>query len=484
MNLLLVSRLVGVVLAGLGVVMLLPAGLAAYDGTPSSLQAYLASAAGTFAIGGVFFLAGRRTPMDLIGPREAVGVVGISWVLAGVFGALPFLLDNTVASPIDAIFEAVSGFTTTGATILVTVEEASRASLLWRSITHWLGGMGIIVLFVAIFPQLGVGARHLLSSEVPGPITERLRPRLKQTAYTLWWTYTALTAILTLLLWGLGMSFFDAVNHGFSTLATGGFSTRTASVGAYDNALIEGVITLFMMLAGVNFALYNACLQGRFTAVFRDAELKAYFGVYCLVTCLVAGSILERHGDSVLQAFRYATFQVAAVQTGAGLGTDDFDAYPQFARAALFALMLVGGMSGSTTGGMKVGRMLVIVKAGFRELARTIRPQEVRALRVGAQAIPETTLRSITGFVTLFLVTYVVAALMLSACGMDLETALGAAAATLGNVGPGLGSVGPTQNYAQVAPVAKSVLIGCMLLGRLEIVTMMALVLPGLWKKR
>ena len=484
MNLLLVSRLVGVVLAGLGMVMLLPAALAAADGAVPSLQAYLASAAGTIALGGVFFLVGRRTPLDLIGPREAVGVVGVSWVLSGLVGGLPFLLDNTVSSPVDAIFEAVSGFTTTGATILETVEEVSRASLLWRSMTHWVGGMGIIVLFVAIFPQLGVGARHLLGSEVPGPITERLRPRLKQTAFTLWWTYTALTALLTLLLWGLGLSFFDAINHGFSTLATGGFSTRTESVGAYDNALIEGVVTLFMMLAGVNFALYHACLQGRFTAVFRDAELKAYLGVYCLATCLVAGAIVDRHEGSVLQAFRYATFQVAAIQTGAGFGTDDYDAYPQFARSILFGLMLVGGCSGSTTGGMKVGRMLVVVKAGFRELSRTVRPQEVRALRVGAQAIPETTLRSITGFVTLFLVTYVAAALTLTACGMNLETALGAAAATLGNVGPALGELGPTQNYANVTPIGKGVLSGCMLLGRLEIVTMLALVLPGLWKKR
>jgi trk system potassium uptake protein TrkH len=413
-----------------------------------------------------------------------VGVVGITWVLAGVLGGLPFLLDQTVSHPVDALFEAVSGFTTTGATILETVEDVSRASLLWRSITHWVGGMGIIVLFVAIFPQLGVGARHLLGSEVPGPITERLRPRLKQTAYTLWWTYTALTALLTLLLWGLGLSFFDAINHGFSTLATGGFSTRTGSIGAYDNALIEGVVTLFMILAGVNFALYNACLQGRFTAVFRNAELKAFLGVYCLATCLVAGAIVERHEGSVWQAFRYASFQVAAIQTGAGFGTDDYDAYPQVARSILFGLMLVGGCSGSTTGGMKVGRVLVLVKAGFRELARTVRPQEVRALRIGAQAVPEATLRSITGFVTLFLATFVAATVMLSACGFDLESALGAAAATLGNVGPGLGTVGPTQNYAHVTPVAKSVLIGCMLLGRLEIVTMMALVLPGLWKKR
>jgi trk system potassium uptake protein TrkH len=479
-----VSRLVGVVVFGIGLAMLIPGIVALHDDNHDSVVAFGTSAGITLVLAFVLYRLGAHAKDQLIGPREAIGVVGIGWILAGVFGALPLLLDGAVHHPIDAIFESVSGFTTTGATVITDLSLVSRSSLLWRSMTHWLGGMGIIVLFVAIFPQLGVGARRLLSNEVPGPITERLRPRLKQTALRLWWIYTIITAVLAVLLLIAGMDWFDAVNHALATLATGGYSTQDASIGAYNSVSIDVIITVFMLLAGINFGLYHLILQGRGRAVFKDRELRAYLLIYFVVTVVIAYCILDRHGDNPFQALRHAAFQTAAVQTTTGFGTDDFNSYPALPKIMLFLLMFVGGCAGSTAGGMKVGRILVLIKAAFRELRQSLRPQEVRALRIGEQVVPEQTLRSIAGFVILFLVTYIVAVLALAGMGLDAETAGSAAAASLGNIGPGFGLVGPTSNYAMLSYEVKSTLTICMLLGRLELIAMFSLILPGLWRKR
>lgn len=486
MKLRFVAQLVGVVCAGLALTMLVPVAVAWYDGATESVQAYAGGALIALATGLALRYGFARGPRaEALGPREAIGVVGVSWILAGILGGVPLLLDGAVSSPIDALFESVSGLTTTGATILPVVEEVSRATLMWRSMCHWLGGIGIIVLFVAVFPQLGVGARHLLSSEVPGPITERLRPRLRQTAVTLFWIYFTLTLALGICLWVAGMGLFDAANHCLSTLATGGFSTRTASVGAFDSPFIEWLTTGFMLLGGVNFGIYFAIWQGRGRQVFSDTELKAYLGFFLLATLFICGAILDANDGDLGTALRHAAFQVAAVQTTTGFGTDDYDAYPQSARMLLFATMFVGGCAGSTAGGMKVSRILVLAKAAARELARTIRPSEVRVLRVGRTVIPEETLRSIAGFATLFVLTYVVAVLVLASLGLDFETAASAAVAALCSIGPGLGPiVGPTGNYATLPELAKVVLIACMLLGRLEVATMMALVMPALWRRR
>ncbi len=484
MNRHLVARLVGSMLVGIGVTMLAPAGVAAWDRAWSSVQAYLAGGALAVAVGLAMWLLSRRSPGGALGPREAITVVTFTWGLAGLLGGVPLLLDGAVPTTLDALFESVSGFTTTGATVIADLGRVSRASLLWRSISHWLGGMGIIVLFVAVFPQLGVGARHLRASEGPGPITERLRPRLRHTATTLWWIYAAFTAACGLLLWLGGMSLFDAVNHAFATMATGGFSTRNASVGGWDSPFIQAVITVFMIFAGVNFSLYHAAIRGHVRGVFRDAELRAYLGLFLIASAFVTVSILARHGGDFLLALRHATFQVAAIQTTTGFGTDDFDQYPGAARALLFILMFVGGSAGSTAGGMKLSRIMVLLKGCFRELRRTMRPQEVRALRIGQRVIPETTLRSIAGFATLFAIIYVVAVLILTYCGLDLVTAASAAVAALGNIGPGLADVGPTKNYLDLPDLAKIVLTACMLLGRLEVMTVLAVFLPATWRRR
>ncbi len=501
MNIWLVSRFVGFLALGIGLAMLVPASVAGLDHDGESAIAFLASAGVSVLIGWILVQLGKRAQGALVGPREAIGIVGFSWILAGLLGGIPFVLDNSVSHPVDAIFESFSGFTTTGATVIPnlyddpgvvadpasngkTVATISRAAMLWRSITHWLGGMGIIVLFVAIFPAVGVGARHLLSNEVPGPITERLRPRLKQTAIRLWWIYLILTTTLLLLLFMAGMDLFDATNHAFSTLATGGYSTRNGSVGAYNSVSIDIIITVFMLVASLNFGLYHLALQGRIRSVLRDSELRAFLILYGVVTIIITLSILDRHGGNPAQALRYASFQTAAVQTGTGFGTDDFNAYPHVAQILLFMLMFIGGCAGSTTGGMKVGRILVLIKASLRELRRNLRPQEVRALRVGTRVVPEGTLRSIAGFITLFLLTYVVATIIVAALGADAVTAGGSVAASLGNIGPGFGAVGPTLNYADLSYPIKSVLTVCMLLGRLELMALLAFILPGLWRKR
>jgi len=498
-NIWLVSRFVGLLALGIGLAMLVPASVAALDNDGQSAIAFITSAGISVLIGALLVHLGKRAQGAIVGPREAIGIVGFSWLLAGLLGGIPFLLDRTVDHPVDAIFESVSGFTTTGATVIPnlledpgtdtipdsgTVTAISRASLLWRSITHWLGGMGIIVLFVAIFPVVGVGARHLLSNEVPGPITERLRPRLKQTAIRLWWIYAVLTTTLLLLLFMAGMDFFDATNHALATLATGGYSTRNGSIGAYNSVSIDIIITVFMLVAGLNFGLYHLVLQGRIRTVLRDSELRAFLILYGVVTIIITFSILDRHGGNPAQALRYASFQTAAVQTTTGFGTDDFNAYPHVSQILLFLLMFVGGCAGSTAGGMKVGRIFVLIKAALRELRRNLRPQEVRALRVGTRVVPEETLRSIAGFIILFIFTYVIATIIVAALGADAITAGGSVAASLGNIGPGFGAVGPTLNYAELSYPIKSVLTVCMLLGRLELMALLAFILPGLWRKR
>jgi len=463
--------------------MLLPAFVGLYKDEHTSTVAFGLSAAITLALALALVRIGKKHENDVIGPREAIGVVGFGWLLAGILGGLPFLLDGATNHPVDAIFESISGFTTTGATVFADLDKVSSASLLWRSLTHWLGGMGIIVLFVAVFPQLGVGARHLLSSEVPGPITERLRPRMKQTAIRLWWIYAGLTTSMFALLWLAGMTPFDAINHAFATLATGGFSTQNASVGAYDSSQIDIIITIFMLLAGINFGLYHLVLQGRIRDVMRDTELRIYLALYLVITSVIALSIIDLHGGNVAQALRNSAFQTASIQTTTGFGTDDFENYPAIAKILLFMLMFIGGSAGSTAGGIKVGRIMILAKAAFRELRQNLRPQEVRALRVGKRVVPEGTLRSIAGFITLFFLTYIVATIAVAACGLDVETAGSAVVASLGNIGPGFGGVGPTDNYAELPYVVKSILTLCMLLGRLELMTLLAFLLPGAWRK-
>jgi trk system potassium uptake protein TrkH len=328
--------------------MLLPLVLAIVDGQLRSAVAYAVAAVATGGAAATLRFAGRGAP-DVLHRKDAIGVVALTWICLGIFGAIPFLVEGSIRHPASAVFEAVSGFTTTGATVVGDIDGLSRATNLWRCLIHWLGGMGIVVLFVAVFPQLGVGAKHLFRTEVPGPITEGLRPKIKQTALALWWIYAGLTLLATVLLFLAGMPVYDAICHAFSTLGTGGFSTKGASVGAYKNPAVDWIITGFMLLAGLNFGLFYGALKGKAAQLFTNYEVRFYLLVNAIVVVIVFLCIRGRHPD-MLTALRFASFQTAAVTSTTGFMTEDFDKYPDIARFALFMCMFMGACAGSTAG--------------------------------------------------------------------------------------------------------------------------------------
>jgi trk system potassium uptake protein TrkH len=414
--------------------------------------------------------------------REALAIVSLSWVCCSVFAALPLLLDGMTDNVVDALFEATSGFTATGSTLLTDIESNTRASLWWRSMLQWLGGMGIIVLFVAVFPQVGGGGRKLFQSEAPGPHKDQLRPRIRQTGLVLWRIYVGLTAVLMVLLLLLGMGPFDAICHAFTTMASGGFSTRTASIGAFDSAAIDATITVFMLITGVNFGLYVSLRMQRGTPILRDAELAVYLGLFLIGTLVVTASLLDRHSGSVLSALRYGSFQVAATLTTTGYSTDDWNAYPYAARTLLLALMFIGGMGGSTSGGFKVSRIMIVMATAMQEIRHVVHPRGVYATRIGSKSVGEPVVRAAMGMFVIAVLLLAAGTLALGALGMDLETAFGAALTALFNGGPGLNAHGATGNFSSVPDAGKLLLAGLMILGRLEFYTLLALLLPGFWK--
>lgn len=480
-----IGRLLGILLMVLAACMATALIWTWYFSEPDSTVAFIGSSATTFVFGGAMWWWGRHEAGTIL-RSEAILLVALSWLLLGVFGGLPYLFDGAFTNPADAYFETISGFTTTGSTVMTDIAGHSRGLHWWRSLTHWLGGMGIIVLFVAIFPQLGVGGKFLFKSEVPGPITEGLKPKIKQTAATLYWIYFTFTAAESLILWLVcDMSLHDAICHAFATMATGGFSTQNGSIADYDSATVDYVITAFMVLAGINFSLYYGVIRGRISALFRDVELRVYFGLILVATVVVTLSIwnLDPRHDSLLESFRYAIFQVVAIITTTGFGTDDFSIWPPMAQLLLVCLMFVGGMAGSTAGGMKIIRFIVVFKAIYAEIYRVFRPQAVLSVRVGRSVIPRETTTAILGFFAIGILVFAGASLYMSFLGMDLISATTSVAATLFNIGPGLAQVGSVENFAFIPTSGKMVLSFCMILGRLEFLTILVLLLPEFWKR-
>ena len=358
-----------------------------------------------------------------------------------------------------------------------------RAVNWWRTLSHWLGGMGIVVLFIAILPRLGVGAKHLFRSEVPGPITSKLKPKLRETAGVLWKIYVALTLTEAALLFAAGMSVFEALCHSFATLATGGFSTRNASIGSFDSLSIELIVVAFMFLAGVNFTLYHGVLAGRnWRALRRDSELRVYITLLAAATIFVAAALVAMDRP-LLVSLRQALFQVVAIHTTTGFGTDDFNIYPAFAKFLLVLLMFIGGCAGSTGGGMKVVRIMLLFKAMYTELYRTFRPQAVLATKISGQVYPEETVRTVLAFFVAGLAAFAVGTLVLTLFGIDLVTAFSAVAASLWNIGPGLGQVGSTANYGWLPVPVQALLSLLMIVGRLELFTVLVLLVPSFWKR-
>jgi trk system potassium uptake protein TrkH len=417
--------------------------------------------------------------------REGYAVVAFSWLAIGIAGAAPFLFTGVVDSPVDALFESISGFTTTGATVFGDIEALPHGILFWRSLTQWIGGMGIIVLGIAILPYLGVGGMQLFRAEVPGPTPERLQPRIAQTAKLLWYVYAGMTAAQAILYLFGGLSLFDAVTHAFSTMSTGGFSPRGASLAAYDSAYVHYVTILFMFLAGVNFALHYRAFSSRGRIYLEDAEFRFFavvmLGATVVVAALVLGEGLYRELGVEL-AVRDALFQVVSIGTTTGFVTRDYELWPLGAQMVLLALMFMGGMSGSTGGGAKVIRINVLMRHALAELKKSVHPRAVVVTRMGSKALKEDVLLNVLAFLLLFAIIYAAGVLALALLGHDLPTAVGASAAALGNIGPGLGQVGAVDNYGWMGPVSHGVLIFLMLVGRLEIFTILLLFHPDLWR--
>ena len=417
--------------------------------------------------------------------RDGFAVVALAWVLMSIFGALPFVLSGDIPHFVDAFFETVSGFTTTGASILTEIEPLHRGILFWRSFTHWVGGMGVLVFVMAILPMsAGDGhGMHLMRAEVPGPSVGKLVSRMGDTAKILYGIYLVMTVIEIVLLLLGGMPLFDACIHAFGTAGTGGFSSRNLSVGAYDSAYFDVVIGVFMLLFGVNFNLYYFLLIKRFKDVFHSEELRAYLLIVGAAVAAIAADIVHIYG-TVGRSLRYAFFQVASIITTTGYGTADFNAWPEFSRAILVILMFIGASAGSTGGGIKVARVVILCKTSLGDMRKMLHPNAVTTVRFEGKPLTDRSIRSVHLFLTVYILVFTVSVLLLSLDRFDLITTFTAVAACINNIGPGLEVVGPMGNYAQFSPAAKLLLSFNMLVGRLEIFPMLLLFAPSIWKRR
>ena len=433
-----------------------------------------------------------------LGIREGFAIVTLGWVVAAFFGSFPYLFAGIFSiegrtSWVEfsfCYFESMSGFSTTGATVLTEIEHLSHAMLFWRSFSHWLGGMGIVVLAVAILPMLGVGGMQLFRAEAPGPQTDRLTPRIAQTAKLLWGVYILLSVVETLLLWLGDMTLFDALCHTFGTMATGGFSTKNQSIAHYNSVYIETVITVFMFLAGTNFALHYRALRGDVKSYFKDTEFRFYCIVVFVGILLISWNIVRFKNidgqvpyDSVWDSIRYAAFQVLSITSTTGYGTADFEMWPALSQFILITLMFYGGCAGSTGGGMKQIRFLLLIKQSGAEIKRLIFPHAILPIRVNDRVVPSEVLTHVLGFFFFFIGIFAIVTCIMSTLGLDLITAASCTIAAMGNIGPGLGDVGPLDNYAHIATAGKFILSFCMLLGRLEIYTVLILFSSNFWKK-
>jgi len=445
-------------------------------------RAFLLSIAVTALSGLLMCLLFKRAPRDLT-LRDGFAIVGFGWVSATFFGCLPYLFTGTFDSLVDAFFEAASGFTTTGSTVMTDIQKNSHGVLFWRGLTQWLGGMGIILLSLAVLPFLGVGGMQLYKAEVPGPAADKLRPKISQTARILWEVYLLISAVQVLVLLFGGMNLFDAICHTFTTMATGGFSPKNESIEFYQSPFIEYAITFFMFVAGANFSLHYLALKGNFRALWEDPEFRFYSGVVLVSTLLITFNLWSNLPGDLLKFFRLALFQVVSIQTTTGYTTVDFEKWPAFSQYLLLALMFIGGCAGSTGGAIKCVRIYVLIKQGARELYRLVHPHAVAPVKLGKKVVSQETLNGIMSLFFLYIGIFLGCSLALSLLGADILTSVSAVATTLGNVGPGLAEVGPTENFAHLPVASKWILTACMLFGRLEIYTLLILLFPEFWRK-
>ncbi len=428
-------------------------------------------------------LSGRRPKSTALYARDGLAVVALAWITMSLFGAVPFVLSGDIPNYIDAFFETVSGFTTTGASILTAVEPLSRGALFWRSFTHWVGGMGVLVFVMAILPMTDGHGMHLMRAEVPGPTVGKLVSRMSDTAKILYGIYFVMTVIEIILLLLGGMPLFDACIHAFGSAGTGGFSSRNLSVGAYQNLYFDIVIGIFMLLFGVNFNLYYFLLIRRFRDVFRSEELRVYLGIVTAAVLAIAVDITQMYG-SFGTSLRHAFFQVSSIITTTGYATVDFNTWPTFSKGILVVLMFIGACAGSTGGGIKVARVVMLAKTSLGDMRRMLHPNAVATVRFEGKPVTDKTIRGVHLFLTVYLMVFTVSFLLLTLEKFDLITTFTALAACINNIGPGLEIVGPMGNFSAFSPWAKLLLSFNMLVGRLEIFPMLLLFAPSIWKRR
>ncbi|HOJ09130.1 MAG TPA: TrkH family potassium uptake protein [Clostridiales bacterium] len=419
---------------------------------------------------------------ETIKTKEGLTIVTLGWILVSLFGSLPFIISGSIPSFVDAFFETVSGFTTTGATLIKDIEVLPYGILFWRSFTHWIGGMGILVFTVAVLPALGVGSFQIFKAESPGPIADRIVPRIRDTAKILYITYIFMTFVEVILLVIGGMSVYESFVHTFGTVGTGGFSTRNLSIGAFNSTYINIVIAVFMVLSSTNFSLYYMLYKGRWKEALKDQELRLFLGVIGVSVILIAINITGKFYTNIWKSLEHSFFQVSSIISTTGYATADFDQWPSFSKAILFMLMFIGGCAGSTGGGMTSARVLVMLKLIKREMQKVFHPRAVIPLKLVEKTLSTDIIHSISSFFVLYIVIFVVGTIALSLEGISLTSASSAVAATLGNVGPGFEVVGPVRNYSQFSIPGKLLMSALMLVGRLELFTVIALFNKRLWR--
>ncbi len=437
----------------------------------------------TLGFGIIAWKGASRKEVGKFKKRDGYLIVTFGWVTMSVFGSLPYLFSGEIISFADAFFETLSGFTTTGASILNDIESMGRGILFWRSMTQWIGGMGIIVLTVAILPMLGIAGMQLFVAEAPGVTPDKLKPRITDTAKRLWLVYVFLTITELLLLWVGGMSFYDATNHALTTMATGGFSTKQASIAYFNSPYIEYVIIVFMFLAGTNFTVNYFALQGQFRKVWNNEEFRYYLKFTLAFVLLISLVIWSITGNDFEKSFRDSLFQLVSIITTTGYVTADYTSWAPFITIFIFMLMFIGASAGSTAGGVKVVRHIILLKNSILELRRQIHPAAVLPVRLNKKAVTKEITYNVMAFMIIYLMVFAVGALLMAALGNDFLTSIGAVATCLGNIGPGIGSVGPVDNFAHLSDSAKWLLSFLMLLGRLELFTVLILFSPHFWSK-
>jgi len=474
--------IVGLLTLLLGLTMIFALIVCLYYGD-SSFFPMISSICITIVCGFSMYIGFRGITIESMSTREGMAIVTFGWIAMGVFGALPFFFGIESCSFTDAFFESISGFTTTGASILKDIEGISKGILFWRSLIQWLGGMGIIVLSLAVLPFLKVGGMQLYKAEVPSPVPDKLKPRVKETAAILWKVYVLLSVIQIILLLIGGMSLFESLCHTFTTMPTGGFSTRNTSIAHYQSTYFDTVFIIFMILAGINFTLHYQLLRGKPLAFWRDSECRFYLGLLLVLISIVSINIYANIYESVFRSIQFGAFQVVSIITTTGFATADYSQWPAMSQLILLTCMFIGASAGSTGGGVKCLRVMLLFKYCYRELFSLVHPKSVAHIKFGGRLVPDDIVRSIIGFLALYAGIFVICSILLAGLGVDFITSFGAVAASIGNIGPGFGLVGPVGNYAGIPVLGKWLLAWCMLLGRLEIYTVIIFLTPEFWRK-